>query len=55
MALKNLKAELTRVRSYNTHVSGSKGIEETVEAKGQIISDGNCEVVNFPKKSTKLF
>ena len=32
-ALKNLKAELTRVRSDATQiVSGGKGIEETVEA-----------------------
>ena len=33
MALKNLKAELTRVRSDTTQiVSGGKGIEETVVA-----------------------
>ena len=47
MALNNLKAELTRVRSDATHVvSGGEGVEVSVKAKGQIISEG---------KSTKLF
>ena len=47
MALNNLKAELTRVRSDATHVvSGGEGVEVSVKAKGQIFSEG---------KSTKLF
>ena len=40
MALENLKAELTRVRSDAAHmVSGGEGIEETVEAIGQLFSE----------------
>ena len=55
-ALKNLKAELTRVRSDATHiVSGGEGIEETLEAKGQIISDGNCCVLNYPENQQNYF
>ena len=39
-ALKNLKAELNLVRSDATHViSGGQGIEETVEAIGQLFSE----------------
>ena len=49
-ALKNLKAELTRVRSDAAHiVSGGEGVEVSVKAKGQIISEGNCGVLTFPK------
>ena len=56
MSLKNLKAELTRVRSDATHiVSGGEGIEETIEAKGKIISIGNCGVLNFPKNQRNYF
>ena len=40
MALENLKAELIRVRSDATHiVKGAEGIEEAVEAIGQLISE----------------
>ena len=57
MALKNLKAELvTRVRSDATHmISGGEGIEETVEAIGQLISEALLLGFKSPKKQTKFF
>ena len=56
MALKNLKAELTRVRSDATHiVNVGEGVEVSIKAKGQIISDGNCGTLSFPKNQQNYF
>ena len=56
MSLKNLKAELTRVRSDATHmVSSGEGIEETVEAIGQLFSEALLLDFKSPKKQTKFF
>ena len=55
-ALENLKAELTRVRSDATPiVSGGEGIEETVEAIGQLILEALLLGFKSPKKQTKFF
>ena len=56
MSLKNLKAELTRVRSNAAHmVSGGEGIEETVEAIGQLFSEALILGFKSHKKQTKFF
>ena len=56
MSLKNLKAELTRVRSDAAHiVSGGEDIEETVEAIGQLISEALLIGFKCPKNQTKCF